>query len=165
MAEELCPSQVECLQTILPIPVVTKSLSTIHKSENLAFHIRSGQHVGLTIKQPHDEIHGRPGQHGSVRVQILRPDGRHHRVDDEPPAPAIDGPVGVELPLDLVSRNPDLRRPVAPISPGPDADDPSGSVHDGQRIVASLGRALAVKLDPERLGARDSNVAAQARVV
>ena len=119
----------------------------------------------LTIKKPNYEVHGGARQHGPVGVQVLRSDGRHHGVDDKPPSPSVHGSVRVELPLDLVTGDPDFRGPVAPVTSGPDADDPSCAVHDGQRIVPTFSRTLPVKFDSERLRARNPDMTGLASVI
>ena len=119
----------------------------------------------LTIEKPNYEVHGGTRQHGPVGVQVLRSDGRHHGVDDKPPSPSVHGSVRVELPLDLVTGDPDFRGPVAPVTSGPDADDPSCAVHDGQRIVPTFSRTLPVKFDSERLRARNPDMTGLASVI
>lgn len=106
---------------------------------------------------------------------------RHDGVDGEAPAPPVHRAVAGELPLEFVSGDPQLAGPVGPLAAcsaqrrdatiiweqtgftrrpfGPwvltrsHGDDPIGSVHDGQRVVASLGGTLPVELDPQTLGA------------
>ena len=48
----------------------------------------------------------------------------------------------------LVPGHPQLRRPVRPLTSGPDSNDPAGRVHYGERVMPALRGALTVKLQP-----------------
>lgn len=61
--------------------------------------------------------------------------------------------------------DPDLRGPLAPVPPRLDGDDAPTAVHDRQRIVPALGRALPIELDPQCLGTGYLDVARERRVV
>ena len=75
---------------------------------------RPDQPVGLqrrgggdaAVQEPDDQVHRGPGEDGAVGLHVLRPGRRHDGVHREPPPPAVDGAVRVELPLQLVANDP-----------------------------------------------------------
>jgi hypothetical protein len=89
----------------------------------------------------------------------------HDGIDGESPAPPVHRPIGAELPPELITSHPQLRRPVRPFAPRAHSDHAPRRVHQAERIVAALCRARAVKFDAQRLGARDADVAGEGDVV
>ena len=62
------------------------------------------------VEEPDDEVHGVAREDGAVRLRALRPGRGHDGVHREPPAPSVDRPVRVELPLQLVADHPGVLR-------------------------------------------------------
>ncbi len=99
------------------------------------------------------------------RLRNLKAGTGHDGIDGESPAPPVHGAIRAELPPELLTRHPQLRRPVRPLAPRADRHYAPRPVHQAERIVAALCGTRAVKFDAQRLGARDADVAGEGDVV
>ncbi len=125
-----------------------------------------------------------PGSRGQKRHRIPDPDPKHCKIsttktfekhlkagaghdgiDSESPAPPVHRAIRAELPPELFTSHPQLRRPVRPFAPRADRDYAPRRVHQAERIVAALCRARAVEFDAESFGAGDADVAGEGDVV
>jgi hypothetical protein len=98
-------------------------------------------------------------------LKNLKAGAGHDGIDSESPAPPVHRAIGAELPPELLTRHPQLWRPVRPLAPRADRHYAPRRVHQAERIVAALCRARAVKFDAQRFGAGDADVAGEGDVV
>ena len=125
-----------------------------------------GLEAELEVQQAGHEVNGRSGLEGSIGEegaagQLLGHEGRH----GEPESPAVDRPVALESPVQLVPDDPHLLDPVRGVPTRPHGDHRPAPVLDHEHVVPPLRGAAGVEGHGQSLGPRHANGVAETHVV